>query len=157
MNANWLTPPPHQRNDCHTISCGGAKRHDLQTAARSGRQTPHPWRRTPKLFGRHTPLSASGRTDTRSTVVAPLLVMTHTAKQPRRSAISQCHHAAGELWLPPVAAMNAASCQHTSGKGNGSPDDLTLLLISIVGFAQELSHSRTHDAGEGDEERKNLW
>jgi len=111
MNANWLTPPPHQRNDCHTISCGGAKRHDLQTAARSGRQTPHPWRRTPKLFQRHTPLSASGRTDTRSTVVAPLLVMTHTAQQPRRSAISQCHHAAGELWLPPVAAMNAASCR----------------------------------------------
>ena len=47
-NANWLTPPPHQRHECHTISCDGAKRHDLQTAARSGRQTPYPWRQTPR-------------------------------------------------------------------------------------------------------------
>ncbi|KAG2591933.1 hypothetical protein PVAP13_5NG514872 [Panicum virgatum] len=47
-NANWLTPPPHQRHECHTISCDGAKRHDLQTAAWSGRQTPYPWRRTPR-------------------------------------------------------------------------------------------------------------
>ena len=30
-------------------------------------------------------------------------------------------------------------------------------MIPIVGFVQELSHSRTHDAGEGDDERKNLW